>query len=67
MAFMDIIKEFPFIYNRACADFKDRNIKNNAWLKVPELLDLEESKRRQTYERSNSLSDRRNSENSVWK
>ena len=47
---MDIIKEFPFIYNRACTDFKDRNIKNNAWVKVPELLDLEESKRRQTYD-----------------
>ena len=67
MAFMDIIKEFLFVYNRACADFKDRNMKNNAWLKVQELLDLEESERRQTYERSNSLSDRRNSENSVWK
>ena len=39
----DIIKEFPVIYNRACADFKDRNIKNNSWRKISELLDLEES------------------------
>ena len=38
-AFMDIIKEFPVIYNRACADFKDRNIKNNAWHKISGLLD----------------------------
>ena len=29
-AVMDIIKKFPVLYNRACADFKDRNIKNNA-------------------------------------
>ena len=66
MAFMDIIKEFSVIYNRACADYKDRKIKNNARRKISELLDLEESKRSQRYERSNSLSDRRNSENSVW-
>ena len=66
MAFMGNIKEFPVIYNRACADYKDRNIKNNARRKISELLDLEESKRSQRYERSNSLSDRRNSENSVW-
>ena len=61
-----VTKEFPVIYNRACADYKDRNIKNNARRKISELLDLEESKRSQRYERSNSLSDRRNSENSVW-
>ena len=40
-AFMDIIKEFPVSYNRACADFKDRNIKKNAWQKISELLDVE--------------------------
>ena len=28
--FMDLIKELPVIYNRACADFKDRNVKNLA-------------------------------------
>ena len=27
--FMDIIKEFPVLYNRASADFKDRNIKKS--------------------------------------
>ena len=43
-AVMDIIKEFPVLYNHACADFKDRNIKNNAWRKISELLDVEESK-----------------------
>lgn len=36
------MKEFPVIYNRACADFKDRNIKKNAWRKISELLDVEE-------------------------
>ena len=50
VAFMDIIKEFPVIYNGACADFKDRNIKNNAWRKISDLLDLEESKCKQRYE-----------------
>ena len=52
-AFMDIIKEFPVLYNRACAcaDFKDRNIKNNAWRKISELLDIEESKCVKRYER----------------
>ena len=50
VAFMDIIKEFPVIYNRACADFKDRNIKNNSWRKISELLDLEESECKQWYE-----------------
>ena len=49
-SFMDIIKEFPCIYNRACADFKDRNIKANAWGKISALLDLEESKCKQRYE-----------------
>ena len=49
-AFMDIIKEFPVLYNRACADFKDRNIKNNAWRKISELLDIEESKCVKRYE-----------------
>ena len=50
MAFMEIIKEFPVIYNRASADFKDRNMKNNAWRKFSELLDSEESKCKQRYE-----------------
>ena len=50
MAFMDKIKEFPVIYNCACADVKDRSIKNNAWRKISELLDLEESKCKQRYE-----------------
>ena len=36
MAFMDIITEFPVIYNSACADFKDRNIKNNGWRTISE-------------------------------
>ena len=47
MAFMDTITEFPVIYNSACAEFKDRNIKNNGWQKILELLDLEESKCKQ--------------------
>ena len=46
MPFMDTITEFPVIYNSARADFKDRNIKN-AWRKILELLDLEESKCKQ--------------------
>lgn len=47
MAFMDITTEFPVICNSACADFKDRNIENNGWQKMSELLDLEESKCKQ--------------------
>ena len=50
MAFMDIIKEFPVLYNRACVDFKDRSIKNNARRKISELLDIEESKCVKRYE-----------------
>ena len=48
---MDVIKEFPVIYNRASADFKDRTKKNNAWRKISQLLDSEESKCKQRYER----------------
>ena len=31
VAFMDIVKEFPCIYNRGSAQCKDRNLKMNAW------------------------------------
>ena len=41
---MDIIKEFSILYNRACAGFKGRNIKNNTWWKISELLSVEESR-----------------------
>ena len=34
-----VIKEFPVLYNRASEDFKDWNIKNNAWSKISELLE----------------------------
>ena len=37
-SFLEIIKEFPTIYNRGSIDFKDRNIKQNAWNKVSELM-----------------------------
>lgn len=47
---MDMVKEFPCIYNRASPDSKDRNIKANAWRKISELLDPEESKCKQKYE-----------------
>ena len=47
---MEIIKEFPVIYNRASADFKDQTKKNNAWQKISQLLDSEESKYKQRYE-----------------
>ena len=47
---MDIIKEFPVIHNHAYADFKDRNIKKNAWRKISELLDVEERECIKRYE-----------------
>ena len=42
--------EFPVIENRASADFKDRNMKNNALRKILELLASKESKCKQRYE-----------------
>ena len=36
--FLEIIKEFPTIYNRGSIEFKDRNIKQNAWNTVSELM-----------------------------
>ena len=36
--FMEIIREFPTIYNRASKDFKDRNKKANSWKKIAEYL-----------------------------
>ena len=35
--FMEIIKEFPCIYNRSSAEFKDRSIKLNAWKRIASL------------------------------
>ena len=37
MAFMEIIKEFSSIYNRRSAQFKDKNIKANAWKEIASL------------------------------
>lgn len=34
VAFMEIIKEFPCIYNRSSAQFKDKNLKSNAWKEI---------------------------------
>ena len=46
--FMEIIREFPTIYNRASKDFKDRNKKANSWKKIAEYLgqSFEDVKRR---------------------
>ena len=38
-AFMDIIREYPTIYDRASKDFKDKNKKSNCWKAVAERLD----------------------------
>ncbi len=37
-AFMDIIREYPTIYDRASKDFKDKNKKSNCWKAVAERL-----------------------------
>ena len=34
--FMEIIREFPTIYNRSLKDFKDRNKKSNCWKAIAE-------------------------------
>ena len=46
--FMEIIREFPTIYNRASKDFKDRNKKANSWKRIAEYLGqtVEDVKRR---------------------
>ena len=38
VAFMDIVKEFPCIYNRGSVQFKDRNVKMNAWRRIGKLV-----------------------------
>ena len=40
-AFMEIIKEFPCLYNRSSAQFKDKNIKINSWKKIAALHTIE--------------------------
>ena len=37
--FMDIIREYPTIYDRGSRDFKDKNKKSNCWKAVAERLD----------------------------
>ena len=39
MALIEIIKEFPSIYNRSSAQFRDKNIKTNAWKEIASLHD----------------------------
>ena len=34
--FMEIIREFPTIYNQSLKDFKDRNKKSNCWKAIAE-------------------------------
>lgn len=49
MAFMEIIKEFPSIYNRSSSQFKDKNLKINAWKEIASLhneLDVNTCKQR---------------------
>jgi hypothetical protein len=36
VAFMEIIREFPTVYNRTLKDFKDRNKKSNCWKAIAE-------------------------------
>ena len=38
VAFMHIVKEFPCIYNRGSVEFKDRNMKMNAWRRIGKLV-----------------------------
>ena len=47
-SFMEIIREFPTIYNRASKDFKERNKKANSWKKIAEYVgqSVEDVKRR---------------------
>ena len=40
-AFMEIIKEFPCLYNRRSAQYKDKNIKINLWKKIAALHTIE--------------------------
>lgn len=38
VAFMDMVKDFPCIYNRGSAQFKDRKLKINAWRQIGKLV-----------------------------
>ena len=50
-SFMEIIKEFPSIYNRSSAQFKDKNIKSNAWKEIASLhTDMDVNTCKQRYE-----------------
>ena len=50
-SFMEIIKEFPSICNRSSAQFKDKNIKSNAWKEIASLhTDMDVNTCKQRYE-----------------
>ena len=38
VALVDMVKEFPCIYNRGSAQFKDRKLEINAWRKMRKLV-----------------------------
>lgn len=38
VAFMDMVKEFPCIYNRGSPQFKDKNLKMNAWKRISKFI-----------------------------
>ena len=39
VSFMEIIREFPTMYDSSLKDFKDRNKKSNCWKAMAERLD----------------------------
>eukprot|EP00794_Sanderia_malayensis_P004349 gene4349-4928_t len=38
VAFMDMVKEFPCIYNRGSPQFQDKNLKMNAWKRIAKFI-----------------------------
>jgi hypothetical protein len=39
--FLELIQQYPFLYNKQRKDFKDTVKKNNAWKELAETLDSE--------------------------
>ena len=42
--FMDVVREYPAIYQRSSVDFRDKNKKANSWSWVTSATDMDVSK-----------------------
>ena len=38
----EAVQQYPCLYDKACKDYKDRNIVSNAWINVAKEVDLED-------------------------